>query len=108
MTKSQRWMKLLNEIEQRPGQTAEQLAERFGCSVRTIQRDIESLPEFGLSVRNRKGYRFDERDQARTVNLNREEVLAIALAEKAARRQLDETSGAVFSQIVSKVQRSSS
>jgi predicted DNA-binding transcriptional regulator YafY len=105
MTKTQRWFKLINEIHVRSGQTGKQLAEKFGRTERTIQRDIDELAEIGIVIVNHNGYRFLSKPYLPPLALSREEVLAIMLARQLAQRQLDPQARDALSQAVDKMRR---
>ncbi len=73
----------------RTGVTAEQLAERFGVTVRTIYRDLDALKDAGLPLRADRGrgggYALDKSYQLPPVNLTaREAALLVALGRMAA------------------------
>jgi predicted DNA-binding transcriptional regulator YafY len=77
----------------RSGVTAEQLAERFGVTLRTIYRDLESLREAELPVRADRGrgggYALDRAYSLPPVNFNaREAALLIAVGNWATRMRL--------------------
>jgi predicted DNA-binding transcriptional regulator YafY len=105
MSKSMRWFQLIDEISVRPGQTAKQLARRFGRSDRTIMRDIEDLAHIGIVVVNDKGYRFLSRPFLPPLALTREEVVAVMLAQQLAQRQLDPKAADALSSAVDKMRR---
>jgi predicted DNA-binding transcriptional regulator YafY len=105
MSKSQRWFQLIDEVSVRPGQTARQLAERFERSERTIQRDIDDLKEIGIVILSENGYRFLTKPFLQPLALNREEVVAIMLAQQLAQRQLDPKAGEALSRAVDKMKR---
>jgi predicted DNA-binding transcriptional regulator YafY len=77
----------------RTGVTAQALAERFGVTVRTIYRDLESLQDAGLPLRADRGrgggYALDKAYQLPPVNLKaREAALLVALGRMAIDLQL--------------------
>ncbi len=91
MSTTQRLFALIQEIEARPGQTAKRLAARFDVSERTIQRDVdERLPSLGVVVANRNGYRFEHKPFLKPLRLNRNEVMALILAQQVAEQHLDQ------------------
>lgn len=72
----------------RTGVTAEELAERFGVTVRTIYRDLEALQSSGLPLRADRGrgggYALDKSYQLPPVNFTaREAALLVLLAQMA-------------------------
>lgn len=77
----------------RTGVTAEQLAERFRVTVRTIYRDIEALQDAGMPIRADRGrgggYALDRNYQLPPVNFTaREAALLVALARLAIEQRL--------------------
>ena len=105
MAKSQRWFALITEIDVRPGQTTKQLAEKFGCSLRTIQRDIDQLPDLGFVPYNDDGYRFRHKPFLSPLALTRDEVVSIILAQRLAARQLDGKASKALGAAVDKMRR---
>lgn len=72
----------------RTGITAEELAERFGVTVRTIYRDLDALQSSGLPLRADRGrgggYALDKSYQLPPVNFTaREAALLVLLAQMA-------------------------
>src|SRR5687767_14317220 len=70
----------------RSGITAEQLAERFGVTIRTIYRDLDALREAELPVRADRGrgggYALDRSYSLRPVNFTaREAALLVAVGK---------------------------
>jgi predicted DNA-binding transcriptional regulator YafY len=77
----------------RTGVTAEQLADRFGVTVRTIYRDLATLQDAGLPLRADRGrgggYALDKSYQLPPVNLTaREAALLCALGRMATEQRL--------------------
>lgn len=77
----------------RTGVTAQQLADRFGVTLRTIYRDLESLQDAGMPIRADRGrgggYALDTNYQLPPVNFNaREAALLVALARLAIEQRL--------------------
>lgn len=105
MSKTQRWFQLVSEVSVRPGQTGQQLAERFGKSERTILRDIEQLQQIGLVIHNENGYRFLTQPYLQPLALSREEVVAIMLAQQLAQSHLDPKAADALSKAVDKMRR---
>lgn len=106
MSKSQRWLQLIHEVEVRPGQTGRQLAERFRCSERTIMRDIRHLEEqLGLIITSEDGYRFFNKPFLPPLALTWDEVVAVILAQSLAHRQLDSQNCSALSRVVEKMRR---
>jgi len=77
----------------RTGVTAAQLAERFGVTLRTIYRDLETLQEAGMPIKADRGrgggYALDKGYQLPPVNFTaREAALLIALTRLALEQRL--------------------
>ena len=77
----------------RTGVTAEQLADRFGVTVRTIYRDLATLQDAGLPLRADRGrgggYALDKSYQLPPINLTaREAALLVALGRMASQQRL--------------------
>jgi predicted DNA-binding transcriptional regulator YafY len=77
----------------RTGVTAQQLADRFGVTLRTIYRDLESLQDAGMPIRADRGrgggYALDTHYQLPPVNFTaREAALLVALARLAVEQRL--------------------
>jgi predicted DNA-binding transcriptional regulator YafY len=69
----------------RTGITAQELADRFGVTLRTIYRDLESLQDAGMPIRADRGrgggYALDKNYQLPPVNFTaREAALLVALS----------------------------
>jgi predicted DNA-binding transcriptional regulator YafY len=77
----------------RTGITADQLADRFGVTVRTIYRDIGALQDAGLPVSGERGrgggFALDKSYQLPPINFTaREAALLVALARLATEQRL--------------------
>jgi predicted DNA-binding transcriptional regulator YafY len=77
----------------RTGVTAQELADRFGVTLRTIYRDLEALQDAGMPLRADRGrgggYSLDKSYQLPPVNFTaREAALLIALARLAIEQRL--------------------
>lgn len=77
----------------RTGVTAQQLAERFGVTLRTIYRDLEALQDAGMPIKADRGrgggYALDKNYQLPPVNFTaREAALLVALARLAIEQRL--------------------
>jgi predicted DNA-binding transcriptional regulator YafY len=77
----------------RTGVTAQQLADRFGVTLRTIYRDLESLQDAGMPIRADRGrgggYALDMHYQLPPVNFTaREAALLVALSRLAVEQRL--------------------
>ncbi len=77
----------------RTGVTAQELADRFGVTLRTISRDLEALQDAGMPIRADRGrgggYALDKNYQLPPVNFTaREAALLIALSRLALEHRL--------------------
>jgi predicted DNA-binding transcriptional regulator YafY len=77
----------------RTGVTAQQLADRFGVTLRTIYRDLEALQDAGMPIRADRGrgggYALDNSYQLPPVNFTaREAALLLALSRLAVEQRL--------------------
>lgn len=77
----------------RTGVTAQQLADRFGVTIRTIYRDLDALQDAGLPLRADRGrgggYALDKAYQLPPINLTaREGALLVALGRMALDQRL--------------------
>lgn len=77
----------------RTGVTAQELADRFGVTIRTIYRDLEALQDAGLPLRADRGrgggYALDKAYQLPPINLTaREGALLVALGRMALDQRL--------------------
>lgn len=77
----------------RTGVTAQQLADRFGVTIRTIYRDLDALQDAGLPLRADRGrgggYALDKAYQLPPINLTaREGALLVALGKMALDQRL--------------------
>ena len=84
----------------RTGITAEELADRFGVTIRTIYRDLEALQDAGLPLRADRGrgggYALDKSYQLPPVNFTaREAALLVVLARMAVEQRLIPFHGAI-------------
>jgi predicted DNA-binding transcriptional regulator YafY len=77
----------------RTGVTAQQLADRFGVTLRTIYRDLESLQDAGMPIKADRGrgggYALDTNYQLPPINFTaREAALLVALSRLAIEQRL--------------------
>ncbi|HEU0030967.1 MAG TPA: HTH domain-containing protein [Kofleriaceae bacterium] len=84
----------------RTGVTAQQLADRFGVTLRTIYRDLESLQDAGMPIKADRGrgggYALDKTYQLPPVNFTaREAALLVALCRLALEQRLMPFPGAL-------------
>jgi len=77
----------------RTGVTAQELADRFGVTLRTIYRDLEALQDAGMPIRADRGrgggYALDKNYQLPPINFTaREAALLVALSRLAVEQRL--------------------
>jgi predicted DNA-binding transcriptional regulator YafY len=77
----------------RTGVTAQELADRFGVTLRTIYRDLEALQDAGMPIRADRGrgggYALDKNNQLPPVNFTaREAAILVALSRLALEQRL--------------------
>src|SRR5213075_2318670 len=77
----------------RTGVTAQQLAEKFGVTLRTIYRDLDALQDAGMPIKADRGrgggYALDKNYQLPPVNFTaREAALLVALSRLAIEQRL--------------------
>ncbi len=83
MNRTDRLMGIIAHIQTKKYQTAEQLAEHFGMSVRTVYRDLRAMNEIGVPVgfEAGRGYYIVGGYFLPPVSLTAEEANALALTE---------------------------
>jgi predicted DNA-binding transcriptional regulator YafY len=83
MNRTDRLMGLVAHLQSKKYQTAEQLAEHFGLSVRTVYRDLRAMNEIGVPVAFEagRGYYIVGGYFLPPVSLTAEEANALALTE---------------------------
>jgi len=83
MNRTDRLMGLVAHLQSKKYQTAEQLAEHFGLSVRTVYRDLRAMNEIGVPVgfEAGRGYHILGGYFLPPVSLTAEEANALALME---------------------------
>src|SRR5512141_3427598 len=94
MRKKSRMFALAEALRaRRTGVTAQELADRFGVTLRTIYRDLEALQDAGMPIRADRGrgggYALDKSYQLPPVNFTaREAALLVALTRLAVEQRL--------------------
>ena len=61
MSRTARLLELLIRVQTKPRFTAQELAEEFGVSRRTMLRDLRALSEMGVPLRQRQDREADTR-----------------------------------------------
>ncbi len=105
MNPSVRWIKLIDEVELRPGQSAEELALKFQVTERTIRRDLKKIEEFGFRPVSERGYRFLSKPFLRPLALSRSEQLAVMMCFELASKQVDAGTRDSLLSVLDKIRR---
>src|SRR5690606_36539481 len=105
MNRFDRVTSILIQLQSRKVIKAQDLAERFGVSVRTIYRDIRSLEEAGVPLYGEAGvgYSMAEGYKLPPVMFTREEAMALVTAEKLIEKLADLESGKSYKEALYKI-----
>jgi predicted DNA-binding transcriptional regulator YafY len=99
MAKTDRVLRLLEALQDRPSSTGPQLARSLDVDVRTVRRDIVSLRDLGIPVEGERGrggsYRIKPGYRVPPLMFTSSEAAAVALGLLAARRLGLEADGAL-------------
>lgn len=92
-------------LESRRLITAQEIADHFGLSLRTVYRDIRSLQEAGIEVEGEAGmgYRLSRQAHLRPVSFQSVEALSLLLAAKVVERHMDAYHTSVFENAIRKI-----
>lgn len=107
MNRTDRLMGIVAHLQAKKYQTAEQLAEHFGMSVRTVYRDLRAMNEIGVPVgfEAGRGYYIVGGYFLPPVSLTAEEANALALIEPLVIRFADKSIVAHFGTALSKIKQ---
>ncbi len=83
---AERWLDLINYLHYHPGAKARELADRYQCTLRTIQRDVQNLRAIGVPIESARGYRMSCDAFLPPLNLSAEEMLAVLLGTRFVQR----------------------
>jgi predicted DNA-binding transcriptional regulator YafY len=105
MNRFDRVTSILIQLQSRKIVKAQDLAERFGVSLRTIYRDIRSLEEAGIPLYGEAGVGYSMADGYRLppVMFTREEAMAFLTAEKLIEKFADLETGNSYKEALYKV-----
>jgi len=105
MNRFDRVTSILIQLQSRKVIKAQDLAERFGVSLRTIYRDIRSLEEAGVPLYGEAGVGYSMADGYRLppVMFTREEAMALVTAEKLIEKLADLESGKSYKEALYKI-----
>jgi predicted DNA-binding transcriptional regulator YafY len=99
MAKTERVLRLLEALQDRPFATGPQLAARLGTDVRTVRRDVVSLQDLGIPVEAERGpgggYRLRPGYRTPPLMLTTGEATAVALGLLSGRRDGLDVDGAL-------------
>lgn len=84
---------------------AQEIADYFGLSLRTIYRDIKSLQEAGIPIEGEAGmgYQLARKPALRPITFDSSEALSLLIAAKTVQRHLDAHHHALFEQAIRKI-----
>ncbi len=105
MNRTDRLMGFITQLQHKKQQTAEQLAQHFGISVRTVYRDLAALNEIGVPITFEagKGYSIVGGYFLPPVSLSTAEANALALTEPLVMRFADKHVAQHVSSALSKI-----
>ena len=105
MNRFDRVTSILIQLQSRKVVKAQDLAERFGVSLRTIYRDIRSLEEAGIPLYGEAGVGYSMADGYRLppVMFTREEAMAFLTAEKLIEKLADLETGKSYKEALYKI-----
>lgn len=105
MNRLDRLTAILTQLQSKRLVRANEFAERFGVSLRTIYRDMRALEEAGVPIIGEagQGYALVEGYRLPPVMFTREEALSFLVAEKVLEKVVDKESGKNFQSALYKV-----
>ncbi|MCD0487383.1 YafY family transcriptional regulator [Pedobacter sp. MC2016-14] len=105
MNRIDRLSAIIIQLQSRKTVRAQDIAERFDISLRTVYRDIRSLEEAGIPIIGEAGvgYSLVEGYRLPPVMFTREEAVAFITAEKLVTRLTDAANGALYNTALDKV-----
>lgn len=101
----ERILAIFIQLQSKPVVKAQDLADRFQVSIRTIYRDIRSLEKAGVPIYSEAGYGYSLAGGYRLppTLFSKEEALSFAIAEKLMHQYLDKELSKQFSNALSKM-----
>src|SRR5690606_34165952 len=92
-------------LQAKPLVKAQDLAERFGVSQRTIYRDIKSLEQAGIPIYGEAGtgYALVDGYKLSPTRFSQEEIMTLAAAEKLMQKFVDPDLSKHFSSAINKI-----
>ena len=100
-----RIVEILIQLQSKRVVKAQELADRFEVSLRTIYRDIKSLEQAGVPLIGEAGMGYSIMDGYRLppVSFSKQEALCFVATQKLAEKYLDQTSSAQYSSALMKI-----
>lgn len=105
MNRIDRLTAILTHLQSKRWVKAQQIADRFDISLRTVYRDIRALEEAGVPIIGEagSGYSLVEGYRLPPVMFTQEEAMAFVLAEKMVEKMTDRESAASFKEAMYKI-----
>lgn len=105
MNRIDRLTAILTQLQSKRVTKAQEIADRFGISLRTVYRDVRALEEAGVPVIGEagQGYSLVEGYRLPPVMFTQEEAQAMVVAEKIFEKLSDRSSGAHFHSAMLKI-----
>jgi len=105
MNRLERISAILVKLQSRPVVTAQEIADQFGVSIRTVYRDIRSLEESGIPVSGESGYGYSlvEGFKLPPLMFTTEEALSFLMAEKLVSHQTDGDTYSIYRSGMNKI-----
>jgi predicted DNA-binding transcriptional regulator YafY len=105
MNRLDRLSAILIQLQSKKVVRAQEIAGRFGISLRTVYRDIRSLEEGGIPIIGEAGVGYSIMDGYRLppVMFTREEATALMVAEKVVEKYTDQANAATYSSALLKI-----
>lgn len=105
MNRLDRLTAILTQLQSKRQVRAQEIADRFCISLRTVYRDIKSLEVAGIPISGEagRGYTLVEGYRLPPVSFSREEALSLLVAEKILAKHTDKESGNHFQSALVKI-----
>jgi predicted DNA-binding transcriptional regulator YafY len=105
MNRLERLTAILTQLQSKRTVTAQEIADRFGISLRTVYRDIKALHEGGVPITGEAGvgYGVIEGYRLPPVTFSQEEALSLLLAEKIFEKTIGTSNPMHFNNAMTKI-----
>lgn len=105
MNRLDRLTAILTQLQSKRLIKAQEIADRFGISIRTVYRDIRALEEAGVPIIGEAGFGYSlvEGYRLPPIQFTKEEAMAILVAEKIVEKVADKESGKHFNAAMYKI-----